>query len=375
MNIATRTTFALALLVSCAGGCSGDDDAAPFFEPPDEADAGGVPGPIDNTPPDDFVSSWATLDDPDQLCTGWEHSCGIDVSGKVQCWGGKASLRDDIPADTFQRIACGDYHVCGITTKGTVKCWGNGSDPAMMAGAHHRQAVPPKGTFKAITAGSLHSCGVQTDGKLVCWGAGGPDAKNGTAPHLGQAMAPTGTFLDVSAGEAHTCAVRGDKKVVCWGGTGERGDCFPPGSYNCGQTDAPSGEFAKISSGLGHSCALTTTGELRCWGAGKIDANCDPNSSDAVRYDCGQSIELSGEWKRMDVGHHHTCVIDDAGHLECFGWNYDHAIEFSDETVFAQVSAGHAHTCAVQRNGVVVCKGANESSQSKVPNTFPGMLQ
>ncbi len=59
-----------------------------------------------------------------QLSAGFEHTCGLRVSGKITCWGDNAVEQTAPPGDLFKQVAAGMYHSCGVRPDGAVICWG-----------------------------------------------------------------------------------------------------------------------------------------------------------------------------------------------------------------------------------------------------------
>jgi alpha-tubulin suppressor-like RCC1 family protein len=62
-------------------------------------------------------------------------------------------------------IAGGGPHSCGVQSTGAVVCWGRDVEG---------QASPPGVVFTQIAAGQAHTCGIEANGALACWGATSP---------------------------------------------------------------------------------------------------------------------------------------------------------------------------------------------------------
>jgi hypothetical protein len=137
---------------------------------------------------------------PTQVSAGSEHTCGIDSSGSVQCWGFNNFGQSMPPAGAFTQVSGGGTHTCAIdSSSGSVQCWGQNGNG---------QSTPPAGAFTQVSAGNSHTCGIDSSGAVQCWGYDGS----------GQSTPPAGTFTQVSAGYIHTCAVMQTlETVICWG--------------------------------------------------------------------------------------------------------------------------------------------------------------
>ena len=74
-------------------------------------------------------------------------------------------------------------HTCGLDTSGSIKCWGNG---------YRQTANPPRhrGAFVDVSTGQSHSCGVDSIGSVICWGWN----------KHGQTDPPSGNFVKVQCG-------------------------------------------------------------------------------------------------------------------------------------------------------------------------------
>ena len=105
---------------------------------------------------------------------------GADV-GVAQAQGGAV----------FASVSAGQTHSCGVQTSGAVVCWGDNSQG---------QVSPvPAGAYIAVSASGSHgshSCGVKTEGTVVCWGSntsgqatpwGGTSGQEGTPENGGSA--------------------------------------------------------------------------------------------------------------------------------------------------------------------------------------------
>ena len=206
------------------------------------------------------------------VSSGGSHSCGIQDSGVLECWGDDDDGQSTPPTGTFASVNAGGSYTCGVRDTGVVTCWGYD---------YSGQATPPTGTFASVSAGDSHTCGVRDTGVVECWGN---DA-------YGQSTPPTGMFASVSAGDFHTCGVRDTGVVECWGNDVD------------GQSTPPTGTFASVGAGTFHTCGVRDTGVVECWG------------NDAW----GQSTPPTGTFVSVSAGDFHTCGVRDTGVVECWG--------------------------------------------------------
>ncbi len=135
---------------------------------------------------------------------------------------------------------------------------------------------------------------------------------------------------------------------------------------------ASSLDFVAVAGGFDHSCGIAADG-LYCWGSlteGRL-GNGVTTSGDAplpMRID-------AGEWREVSAGGVHTCAIDAARALYCWGQNTDGRIGVAgapNPTLrptrvlgpdpWLTVSAGSNATCAIAVGGALYCWGSNAGS-------------
>jgi alpha-tubulin suppressor-like RCC1 family protein len=114
------------------------------------------------------------------LSAGGLHSCALTDSGAVKCWGrnrdgelGCLSAGDSspVPVDVeglpgVVAISAGWTHTCALEASGAVACWGelSGRVPVEVTGL-------PSGMV-AVASGFLHTCALSAAGEVTCWGGG-----------------------------------------------------------------------------------------------------------------------------------------------------------------------------------------------------------
>ena len=277
-----------------------------------------------------------------QVTAGDWHSCGIQSSGKVVCWGSNEDfplgpdssvdldngrfVGQSMPPDgIFHQITAGAAYTCGVKTNGDVECWGSNDEG---------QASPPKGSFLQVSLGAEHTCGLSTNGEIECWGN----------HYEGQASPLPGVYRQVAVGGKHTCGLKADGHVVCWG------------KNNRGQAEPPSGTFQQISANFEHTCGVKSDGQLSCWGSNRF----------ATGEFTGQSMPPSGIFSQVSTGDYHSCAVRSDQRVVC--WGTDYLGQSSSPTdLFQQVDAGNGHTCGVTTTKKFVCWGLNEMGQVVPP--------
>jgi cysteine-rich repeat protein len=218
-----------------------------------------------------------------KLDAGFNSTCAIDRSGKLQCLGG---LSANMPTGKFIDVTvynASDIDLaCALRADGTWSCWTPSGPFTAFAGSYLASDLAiggSSGTFelclvraydgklwctvnantKAVPAGSyvrvaeshVAACAIAADGTLQCWAASGGTTSNG------ELNKPSGTFGEIDAGEDHFCALGTDTRVRCWG----RNDL--------GQTNAPTDTgYVALALGRNHSCAARADGTTLCWGQG-----------------------------------------------------------------------------------------------------------
>ncbi len=203
-------------------------------------------------------------------------------------------------AEDFVALDAGYGAYCGVQVSGRVRCWGNITWPGDTAGIVSGKArpVPLPGGEKAtmVAVGYQFACAVteEADGPqhVRCWGSNsaGQLGQSPDALEMGfaEVALPTdvGRIEEIDAGFSFVCVRTDDGRVSCWGdnsrgqlGTEPTGG-FPPGDVGSEvvpqpvplSLPLPDGVVTRqLALGGWHGCLLadegTRRGQILCWGS------------------------------------------------------------------------------------------------------------
>jgi alpha-tubulin suppressor-like RCC1 family protein len=350
------------------------------------------------------------------VSAGEEHTCAIRADGTLWCWGedysgqvgdgmsGSSAGNRLAPSavlagQTFTAVAAGASHSCAIDSTGKLWCWGNSASGQVGGGTLGVQATPVAiGTdtdWKSVSAGLSHTCATKTDGRIFCWG----DNQSGEIGLGvgGPVFSPTNTntgsdWLTLDAGEYADCGVKkSDRSLWCWGWNyeGTLGVNHDDGSIvDAPENVDPGAAYADIAPGFYHSCGVRTDGSLRCWG----DDGYGELGDGAISATPIDAPEMIGpdSWLQVVVGSSFSCGIESDGSLWC--WGDDSYGEVGDpaapnpapaphavgaEKTWTLLAAGGTHACGI-KSGALYCWGSNtygEAGQSPIGGTVTAPRQ
>jgi alpha-tubulin suppressor-like RCC1 family protein len=276
---------------------------------------------------------------------GGEHSCFVNGSGELYCWGhnGDGQLGDGTIKQRWSPVrvvnlpfpvvgvSLGRYHSCALDGSALVRCWGRNSNGQLGDGALPHSEVPQLVTdlpvARSVAAGELHTCALLQDGTVACWGDNSSgQLGDGTleSRHTPVTVAGIQDALAVVAGDRHNCALVAAGDVFCWGrnrfrelGT-EQGDPRPYPTKVAGVTGVE-----HLTAGEYHTCALLRTGEVLCWGRNSSGQLGNGEIEDYTGIETGRGpvrVALTGV-TRVDAGGLHTCAVVDRLSVYCWGLN------------------------------------------------------
>jgi alpha-tubulin suppressor-like RCC1 family protein len=338
------------------------------------------------------------------IAVGGRHACALMNDGTVRCWGdnrfGQLGDGTTVPRNVpvkvqgltapVQAIAAGDAHTCALDATGSVLCWGSNASGQLgdgsIDGSTEGQRVLPApvmlaDTAVSIGAGGATTCAATTSGAAYCWGAnvsgqlgdGSNTDRSAPSPTVGVIGGVATGKIALAPGGDHTCVIAKDGSVVCSGDDTN-------GALGNGQNDSTTtyvasgiaGGAVAVGASLGDSCALIDDGSVQCWGFGGSgelgNGSTDPTNTP------GPVTGLTGV-TGIAVGLHHACAISAVG-VSCWGDNANGDLGdgttvlrstpvvvtgLAGQTIVAVAAGGG--TCALTNGGAVYCWGANDAGQ------------
>lgn len=334
-----------------------------------------------------------------QIDAGERHTCAVLGRGEVYCWGANdrgqlgasvaafepspVSAFTPTPLDPSREIAAFN-HTCVRTELGVVRCFGaNDSGQILPAAPGGNLPITdavwiPSATDVAV--GIAHVCAA--DGSsVVCWGSNGQNQLASIEPGAGPYGTAIGPVAQLAQGGHNGCVVQGGN-LSCWGSNDFGQLATDPGVTPtiATPTAMPVPDVAEVAIGRTHWCARTNPGAIFCVGrgdAGQLGNGAAADSATPVMVSWPVEAGLPTS---IVAGEHHTCVIDDAGELWCWGSNAfgqlmltPDAMGFDgyttlpvqialDDAVLA-VTGGGTHTCALTEAAELLCWGTNSFGQ------------
>jgi alpha-tubulin suppressor-like RCC1 family protein len=333
-----------------------------------------------------------------KLAAGTAHSCAINPSSQLKCWGRNqfGQLGDGTTVDQttskiidgasgYVEVSAGDMHTCAITTGGVLKCWGRNNSSQLGDGTTVDQLTPitvDAGTlYSQISVSGSLSCGITTAGVLKCWGMnaygglGDGTIINKSTPTVINA----GTnYLKISTGALHTCGITTGNVLKCWGlnDSGQLGDGTTvnkilPVVIDSGTTYS---KIAVSSFVFYHTCGITTANVLKCWGNNNYGQIGDGTSGVARALPVVISAGIG--FSDISIGYVHTCAVAFAT-TQLYCWGYNFFSQLGDYTstnrstpvqadtgfFYSKVVASNNYTCGLTTGTNLRCWGRNDYGQ------------
>ena len=295
-------------------------------------------------------------------------------------------------SDSLIAVAVGSHHSCGIDGTRSVRCWGENwygqvvpGHPTRGVGFAAARLVATPEPAVAIDAGPIFTCMLGLSGDAHCWGEDrdrqtlSPTSTSGIGTY--RHAAP---LVRLAVGTDHACALTSGGEAVCWGAnrSGQLG--VAPGSARAPTRVPGVPPLASIAAGTWYTCGITTDGQLWCWG-GNIGLAIDPSASPSAPP-WPRRIRATERFTQVDAGNSHTCAITTAGLLECWGRSTAGELLLASPTGvgadttmrWLQVSAGASRTCGIAVDMRLYCAGSNEwgalGRGATATGTLPSLL-
>ena len=375
-----------------------------------------------------------------ELEVGGKHSCAFASARDVKCWGNGSSGQlgignslilgdevDEMGLDlpfallgsqfNVHQLALSDTHSCAVNASGAVKCWGEisllgigfddldgfGDGYIEMGDVLPYLSLPTGRSVDMIEAGGSHTCAVLDNNDLVCWGANDAGQLGlGNTTHIGDDVdeigddfstvsLPSGRTVDeLALGADHTCALLDDASIVCWGdntygqlgigNTNTIGDGAGEMGSSLSTVSLPSGRSAsQITAGEDVTCAILDNNDLICWGLNNYGQLGQGNTNDVNNPSSLSAISLgSGNALSVDAGVNSVCAVVTGNDVKCWGRNTEGQLGLGDtnhrgdginemgtnlNTIslgsgnINQVEVGDAFACALKSGGGIKCWG------------------
>lgn len=242
-------------------------------------------------------TTWLSVDG------GYGHSCAIAANQSMYCWGlnasgqlGNASIigyTEDPTRESANKlwahVASGTAHTCGIDTSDKLFCWGLNSKGQLGDDTTTSRNAPTQvptnstwlstyaNTWRSVDVAETHTCAINSDNILFCWGDNGSGQLGDgttTSQSTPQRVGTRSDWQSVSVGIAHTCALNNANALYCWGANrhGQLGDNTTTTRGTPAQ-EASQSAWQSVSAGYYHTCAIKKNdaldyGDLYCWGEG-----------------------------------------------------------------------------------------------------------
>ena len=305
-----------------------------------------------------------------ELEVGGKHSCAYASIRDVKCWGNGSSgqlgignslligdeaneMGESLPFSLLgsqfevHQLALSDTHTCAVNATGAVKCWGEiallgiGYDDSDGFGDGYIEmgdvlpylSLPTGRSVDMIEAGGSHTCAVLDNNDLICWGENDAGQLGlGNTTHIGDdadeigddfstVSLPSGRTVDALAlGADHTCALLDDASIVCWGdntygqlgigNTNTIGDGAGEMGASLSTVSLPTGRTAtQITAGQDITCAILDNNDLICWGNNDYGQLGQGNTVDVNDPSGLSAVSLGSNAQSVDAGVDSVCAV------------------------------------------------------------------
>ncbi|MCA8838190.1 MAG: hypothetical protein K8963_10110, partial [Proteobacteria bacterium] len=301
------------------------------------------------------------------------------------------------PLRLVTQVSLGASYTCAVASDGKLNCWGKNSNGELGLGDANSRNIPFRigedADWSTLSTGDNHTCAIKSSGQLYCWGDNNSGQLGIGGSQNNELNAPTQVGSDtdwstLSTGDNHTCAIKSSGQLYCWG-SNNSGQLGIGNSQN-NELNAPTQigrdtDWSTLSTGGHHTCAIKSSGQLYCWGDNSFD-QLGIGDSDSARLNSPTQVGGRTDWIAVSAGGGHSCAVNNAGRLLCWGSNIDGQLGIDNsnrqnnrfnspapvgsDTDWFTISTGLIHTCAIKTNGELHCWGSNSSHQLGRDNNF-----
>ena len=341
---------------------------------------------------------------------------------------------------TWSDVTVGADHACGVQQDGSLWCWGANDYGQLGIDARVDQLSPVRtgadSQWSRVVAGARHTCAMKQDGSLWCVGRNElGQLGTGSSAFAETPQRVLGDVVSVETGSTLACAILGNGQTWCWGRFAANDESYPsavavPLVYYA-QSRAPvliddSRLFTRLFRVRGAICGVAADGALWCWGDGMAATTADaftprriagasdweravvrgttactigsPSvnpiaspleiwcASGSLREDFAPTVPDWKSfaiglipWRELSSGAQHTCALNDASEVWCWGQN-DHGqigafgaldpvpapVKITGDRLWRTVATGSVHSCAIALDNTLWCWGGNADGQSNV---------
>ena len=213
-------------------------------------------------------------------------------------------------------------HTCALNSSGQVYCWGNNLSQQVTGSAGSGSSSPVLVSAlgsgnKQIVTTKRASCVIKSDNKVACWGSS-PVVQTSNFTSILAPVATGGDLLNIqslSAGYNHVCAIDSANKLFCWGDN-SFGQLGIGSTSATGNTVNTLNNIKKAFLGGFHSCVQRVDDSVSCWGLnnrGQLGNGNTTNQSSPV------TISGYGTSYNYISGRYFTCAIGANTVVRCSG--------------------------------------------------------
>jgi len=281
--------------------------------------------------------------------------CGLDMSGRTFCWGTNAAGQLGSEPDTLEHaqpleiaelpplrsLAVGPNHSCGIDESQRLYCWGYNANGELGRGRRSEWEMPDTVAgglrFSHVSAYGNATCAVTIDHRVYCWGlnlrgelghesevdcSDAHEVMDSPEPAFLCSLSPSRVetdllFQSVELATSYACGITTAGVAYCWGGEEVvRHEIIYPVSTPPWAVNAPSLE--SLTSGWMHWCGTNEEGTIHCWGENLYYQR----GAEESQFRSANTASTDIAYRAVSAGEYHTCGLSIEGAVYCWGRNY-----------------------------------------------------